>query len=146
MKKLIIYGIALAAAVFALWLSTRGGLPPDPEAAPPSDTVECVIIESRSMDMRARVTARKDIERLCGVLSRLSEDNGMYVDLSKDFPESMRDWRLEWLSTSGESLALVEINRAGTVFRGEQCFNFLGGEIFDMDYLRGLALLGEETE
>ena len=43
-------------------------------------------------------------------------------------------------STNGESQAAVEISAAGTVFRGDQCFNFLGGEIFDMDYLRGLLL------
>ena len=88
----------------------------------------------------ARVEDPEDIGRLSETLSTLSEENGVMVDLNEDFPEHMRDWTLEWLSREGESQALVEISRVGTVFRGDQCFNLLGGEIFNMDYLRGLLL------
>lgn len=140
MKKLGFYAVIVAALVFTLWFCTKDGLRPSEGAAPPEGSVGSVTLESLSMGRRVSVENGEDIERLSGVLSTLSEENGMVVDLEEDFPEHMRDWSLEWLSPQGESLALVEISRVGTVFRGDQCFNFLGGEIFDMDYLRGLLL------
>lgn len=140
MKKLGFYAAVVIAVVFTLWFATKDGMRPSEGAAPPEGSVGCVMLESLSMGRRVSVEDPEDIERLSGTLSVLSEENGVVVDLEKDFPESMRDWTIEWLSPEEERLALVEINRAGTVFRGDQCFNFLGGEIFDMDYLRGLLL------
>lgn len=140
MKKLGVYAVIAAALVFALWFFTKDGMRPDETAAPPVDSVGCVMLESRSMGRRVRVEDPEDIGRLNETLSTLSEENGVMVDLNEDFPEHMRDWTLEWLSREGESQALVEISRVGTVFRGDQCFNLLGGEVFNMDYLRGLLL------
>lgn len=140
MKKLGFYAAVVIALVFTLWFATKDGMRPSEGAAPPDGSVGCVMLESLSMGRRVSVEDPEDIERLGGTLSTLSEENGVMVDLEEDFPESMRDWTIEWLSPQGERLALVEINRVGTVFRGDQCFNFLGGEIFDMDYLRGLLL------
>lgn len=140
MKKLGFYAAAVAALVFTLWFCTKDGMQPSEGAAPAGGSVKCVMLESLSMGRRVSVEDPEDIERLSDTLSTLSEENGVVVDLDEDFPESMRDWTIEWLSQEGESLALVEISSVGTVFRGGQCFNFLGGEIFDMDYLRGLLL------
>ena len=140
MKKLGFYAVVVAVLVFTLWFCTKEGMQPDKGASPPVDTVGSVLLESRSMGKKVRVESEEDIQRLSETLSTLSEENGMMVDLEEDFPEHMRDWTIQWLSTEGESQATVEISAAGTVFRGDQCFNFLGGEIFDMDYLRGLLL------
>lgn len=140
MKKLGFYAVVVAVLVFTLWFCTKEGMQPDKGASPPVDTVGSVLLESRSMGKKVRVESEEDIQRLSETLSTLSEENGMMVDLEEDFPEHMRDWTIQWLSTNGESQAAVEISAAGTVFRGDQCFNFLGGEIFDMDYLRGLLL------
>lgn len=140
MKKLGFYAAVVAALVFTLWFCTKDGMQPSEGAAPAEGSVKCVMLESLSMGRRVSVEDPEDIERLSETLSTLSEENGVVVDLPEDFPESMRDWTIEWLSREGESLALVEISSVGTVFRGDQCFNFLGGEIFDMDYLRGLLL------
>ncbi len=140
MKKLGFYAVIVTALVFTLWFCTKDGPKPDEAASPPLETVGSVTIESRSMGKKVRVENEEDIKSLSETLMTLTEENGMMVDLSKDFPEHMRDWTIEWLSPEGESQAVVEISRAGTVFREDQCFNFLGGDIFDMDSLRGLLL------
>ncbi len=140
MKKLGFYAVVVAVLVFTLWFCTKDGMQPNKGASPPVDTVGSVLLESRSMGKKVRVESEEDIRRLGETLSTLSEENGMMVDLEEDFPENMRDWTIQWLSTRGESQAVVEISAVGTVFRGDQCFNFLGGEIFEMDYLRGLLL------
>lgn len=146
MKRLVIYGAAVAALVLALWLFTKDGMRPDEESSIPMDSIAGVSLQSALLNRRVLIEDRMDIERLTGELNRLSEGNGVWVDREDVFPEQMKDWELEWLSVEGKSLALVEINSRGRVFRGDQCFNFLGGDIFDLDYLTGLVLLGEEFE
>lgn len=140
MKKLGFYAVVVIALVFTLWFCTKDGMRPDDAAAPPVSSVGSIMLESRSLNRRVRVEDPEDIRALSETLSTLSEENGVMVDLEEDFPEHMRDWTIEWLSKKGESQAVVQISRVGTVFRGDQCFNFLGGDIFDMDYLRGLLL------
>lgn len=147
MKKLGFYAVVVIALVFTLWFCTKDGMRPDDAAAPPVSSVGSIMLESRSLNRRVRVEDPEDIRALSETLSTLSEENGVMVDLEEDFPEHMRDWTIEWLSKKGESQAVVQISRVGTVFRGDQCFNFLGGDVFDMDYLRGLLLgLPEDGE
>lgn len=140
MKKLGIYAAVVAVLVFALWFSTKDGMQPDEKESVPVELVESVTLQSRSFDRRVHVENREDIQRLTDVLNRLNRMNGVWVDKDEAPPENSVNWKLEWISAGGESLAVVEISDRGKVYRGEQLYNFLGGEVYNIEYLTGLLM------
>lgn len=140
MKKLGIYGAAVAVLIFMLWFATKDGMQKDERESLPVELVESITLQSRHFDRRVHVENREDIERLTDVLNRLNSMNGVWMDKDKLPAEPYIDWKLEWVSTGGESLAVVEISDNGKVFRGEQLYNFLGGDVYDIGYLIGLLM------
>lgn len=140
MKKLSVYGGIMAVLVLIFWLSTRSGMQADPRTSIPEEQVKSITLQSRHFQKRVHITERNDIARLTEVLNRLTTANGVWVEDEKLFPKRGKDWELEWLSSQGERLALVEIDERRRVFRGEYLFNFLGGDVFDMDDLTALLM------
>lgn len=144
MKRYGLYAGAVAVLVCLLWFATRGGMRTDPRYSISLSDVDYVQITHTGL-AQARVYDRRDIERLTEVLNTLIAENGMSMGDDK-IQLGEHYYRLEWYSPyKADCLAAVDISVTGKVYREKYCFNYIGGDVFDLDYLAAL-LLANQTD
>lgn len=146
MKRYGLYAGAVAMLVLLLWFATRGGMKADPRYSISPSDVDCVQISqiggarTSSGVLTVWVYDRRDIERLTETLNTLIAENGVSMGDDK-IQLGRHSYRLEWYAPDqGGRLATVEISATGKVYREKYCFNYIGGDVFDMDYLAALLL------
>lgn len=148
--KYWIYAAIAAIAVLALWFCTKNGMQPN-ECAIPAEDIGWVSIYSSGLDKTVAVTGEDEVRGLTETLNKLMPENG--IEMEDEEVQLGRDtYRLEWFSRQGEQLAAVDISQTGRVYRElevlddgeavkeEYCFNYIGGEVFDMEEVVGLLL------
>ena len=139
-----IYAVVVVAAVAAIWLCTRGG----PQQSPygiPAEQVRWVSIYSSSMNKAVKVTEPEDIDDLTQTLNKLVPENGIEME-EEEIQLGQEFYRLKWHTNAGTDLAVVEIGQTGKVYREEYCYNYIGGEVFDIDRLAQLLFSLPESE
>lgn len=141
MKKYVAYGVAMGVLVLAVWAATRGGMKADPRYSIAPEDVARVrfTVVSGSGEQTVEIDGQEDVRQLTGTLNTLIAENGISME-DEDIELGNSRARLEWLSSTGEALAVVDISETGKVYREEYCFNYIGGEIFDQEYLSALLL------
>ena len=134
-----VYAGIVAVLAFLLWFSGREGMQADERYSIAPSDVDCVQITQHGR-AQARVYDRRDIEKLTGVLNTLIAQNGVSMGDEK-IQLGENYYQLEWYPPDGAAcLATVDISVTGKVYREKYCFNYIGGEIFDMEYLTALLL------
>lgn len=141
MKKYVVYGAIVAVLVLTVWALTRGGMKSDPQYSIASEDVAQIrfTVVSPNGGQAAEIDGPEDIQKLTDTLNTLIGENGISME-EEDIELGNSHARLEWLSPAGEALAVVDISETGKVYREEYCFNYIGGEIFDQEYLSALLL------